>query len=95
MAKGKSDRTKAQRNALIKMVTPVPAGPEEAAIGPAEEEPQYAFRTTVRCPRCGSTNTVNRATAGRIQYRMCRAPQCRYGDPTRGLGVWKVMGKPV
>lgn len=96
MAKARSGRAKQGELAPIKMVEPVPVGPEMAEQAVALDEPvRYAFKTVVRCPRCGTTDTVARSTKGRVQYRMCRRATCQYGEPGRGLGLWKVSGTPA
>jgi hypothetical protein len=43
-----------------------------------EQKPRYAFPTVSRCPRCGSTDTRAYATKGKIQYRRCQMPVCRW-----------------
>lgn len=51
----------------------------EKPVDPAQV---YAFRTVVRCPRCGSNQTRvidgPRASRPDIRYRMCSVAVCRF-----------------
>ena len=56
--------------------------PGPAMVVVTEVETVYAFRTVVRCPRCGSTRTMVYAGAKtenpNIRYRICMTPICRW-----------------
>jgi len=38
----------------------------------------YAFPSKSRCPRCGTLETRQRSTKGRVQYRQCTRAICRW-----------------
>lgn len=101
MSKRKAGKPRTSHEAPTALVRPVPVPPTgvpPVPVEPAEEGREverYAFPTAVRCPRCGTFNSVATATRGRVQYRRCRNPSCLNGDPSTGRGSWKIIGDPA
>jgi len=50
-------------------------------------ETRFSFPTVSACPRCRGTQTRATSTQGRIQFRRCQAPICRF--------KFSIRGKPV
>ena len=50
-------------------------------------EPEYAFPSRSRCPRCQASDTRAVSTQGNVQYRQCIRPICRQR--------YKVIGKAL
>ncbi len=54
---------------------------------PKATEPEYAFPTKVRCPRCKTTDNVRVSSEGPVQYRKCRRAHCRWSFKINGERV--------
>ena len=85
-----------RRDGPVKMVKPLPMGPEVAALrqAPVEEKVRYAFASAARCPGCRTTDTVVVKTDGQVRYWRCRTPRCRF-SMEGGRRTWKEIGEPI
>lgn len=52
---------------------------------------KYSFPTVSQCPRCRGTQTRAVSTQGKVQYRKCMAPVCRWRYTVIGTKVNKTL----
>jgi hypothetical protein len=72
--------SKKKQNIAVERTEPTEAEtspPVETGNGARPSEPQYAFPTKGRCPRCQTTDNVAESTQGKWQYRRCRRATCQ------------------
>ena len=63
----------------------------KSSIENRQSKIRYSFPTVSKCPRCGGTQTRATSTQGKVQYRKCLAPVCRWRYTVIGTKVNKTL----